>query len=326
MPLHLTILTPVYNDWDCFGQLLIDVDRQIEQMRQIRRDVEISVIVVNDGSIVPIPDPLPHLSELKHLKQVDVLELHCNMGHQRAIAIGLMEIVKHRQCDAVIVMDADGEDRPEDLVKLINEHLNSPDHIIVASRSRRSESFLFRLFYFFYKLIFRTLTAESINFGNFSLIPFHILRHLTLKTEIWNNLAAAILRSRVPFKRVLTDRGRRYSGQSKMNKVSLIIHGLSAVSVFGDITYVRIFLMSIGFAVLTMIGIVTVVSIKLFTGLAIPGWATYTVGILLIIFIQLFILSMSSIIFLLNNQVYKFIIPTIESDTFISNRRTLFHQ
>ena len=44
-----------------------------------------------------------------------VLRLRRNVGHQRAIALGLTYLQVEAGCEAVIVMDADGEDRPADV-------------------------------------------------------------------------------------------------------------------------------------------------------------------------------------------------------------------
>ena len=48
-----------------------------------------------------------------------VLHLRSNQGHQRAIALGLYHLHEFTDAEAVVVMDGDGEDRPEDLPELL---------------------------------------------------------------------------------------------------------------------------------------------------------------------------------------------------------------
>jgi hypothetical protein len=75
-----------------------------------------------------------------------------------------------------------------------------------------------------------------------------------------------------------------------MNLVALVVHGLSAMAVFGDRIGVRLLIVvSLGMVLATgtLIG---VIGIRLLTTLAIPGWATYVSGILLVMLIQMLLI------------------------------------
>src|SRR5690606_8053167 len=109
-----------------------------------------------------------------------------------------VHIVRDREFDALIVMDADGEDRPQDLPRLIAGYNEQTDHIIVADRNRRSEGIIFRLFYMIYKQLFAFLTGVNINFGNYCLIPRVYIDSLIHDPNLWNHLAATIRRSKIP--------------------------------------------------------------------------------------------------------------------------------
>ncbi|MGH7448913.1 MAG: glycosyl transferase, partial [Longimicrobiales bacterium] len=63
-------------------------------------------------------------------------------------------------------------------------------------------------------------------------------------------------------------------------------HGLSAISVFSEIVSVRVLLASVACIALALLGIVGVVAIRVLTDLAIPGWATFTTGLLLMLLVQ----------------------------------------
>jgi hypothetical protein len=104
--------------------------------------------------------------------------------------------------------------------------------------------------------------------------------------DLWNHYAAAVYRARLPRRLLPLPRGRRLAGESKMNFVSLLIHGLTAMSVFSDQVSARLLTASAGFAAISGALIVLVVSVRLFTNLGVPGWATYTVGGLLGLVVQ----------------------------------------
>ena len=77
-----------------------------------------SVLIVDDASTEPMPQDWPG-QNFSALDSVEVLHLRSNQGHQRAIALGLYHLHEFTDAEAVVVMDGDGEDRPEDLPELL---------------------------------------------------------------------------------------------------------------------------------------------------------------------------------------------------------------
>ena len=144
--LRLVIVTPVYNDWESFQKLIPEIDRALEL-----NDVEVFIVGVNDGSNLAMPETLMHGEKTKKIRSVEILELAFNVGHQRAIALGLADVATRSNCDLVVVMDCDGEDKPSDLPLLIQRYETYPDHIVVAQRAHRSEGWIFTVFYHLYK-------------------------------------------------------------------------------------------------------------------------------------------------------------------------------
>jgi glycosyltransferase involved in cell wall biosynthesis len=270
---RLAFIIPVYNDWQSFRVLVDRIDRLVSSWK-----VEASVFVVDDCSV----DKLPHSSafgDLASISRLELLSLSANLGHQRAIAVGLCELELREGFDGVVVMDSDGEDRPEELAGLIQSFLEHKNAITVGQRIKRKESLTFRFFYYVYKLAFRLLTGAFIDFGNFCIIPSSLLHRLTHMPEVWNHLAAATIRSRLEIRRVPTKRGERYFGSSSMNLESLIVHGLSAISVFADVLFARLLLASALISLIDACFACVVIFVRLFTNLAVPGWATSTVGL-----------------------------------------------
>jgi hypothetical protein len=258
-----------------------------------------------------------------NLAGVEVLRLVCNLGHQRAIAVGLAELAKFNIYDAVIVMDCDGEDRPSDLIRLIETHGADSKAIVAAQRARRSEGLRFRALYMLYKWLFLLLTGRKIDFGNFMLIPRSMVARLARMPEMWNHLSAAVLRSRIGVVRVATERGRRYTGSSSMNLVSLLVHGLSAIAVFGDIVFVRLLLLASAVSSIALLLGIAAVIVRVMTDLAIPGWASNVVGISAIILFQGLTLSVVASLNMLGGRSGAVFIPALHAGEYVAERITL---
>jgi len=275
------ILLPVFNDWTAVASLLNLIDRELANASE-----PASVVIVDDGSTVE-PSLDLHERSLEIIDFVAILRLKRNMGHQRAIAIGLSYIAEHLPGRSVIVMDSDGEDLPSDIPRLLEAFDEEGGRkVVFAERTNRSESGVFVGFYQVYKLLHVLLTGIVLRVGNFSVIPANRINSLVVLSEIWSHYPAAMLKSRIPFTTIPTRRGRRLSGSTHMDFVRLVVHGLSALSVFSDVIGVRVLVSIILLILLTLTGLGITVAIRLLTNLAIPGWATTLVGLLCVILLQ----------------------------------------
>lgn len=312
--MKVVLVTPVYNDWASFNRLLgiIDCQSGLES-------VEFELFVINDGSNIVPPTEFWSANQYRHIRSIRLINLISNLGHQRAIAVGLVTAIREPATEGVIVMDCDGEDRPEDVPRLIAAATEYPDHIVCAQRSKRSEPLAFKCFYIAYKAIFRILAGAPIDFGNFCYIPRVALSGLAYSPSLWNHLAATLVRARLPLVRLTTERGSRYAGKSTMNVPGLVAHGLSAISVYSDMVLVRSVIGMFGVAVLTVVGLITVAAIRLFSDLAIPGWASSVFGSLSIVLLQSIIFTVISAFLLLSARSNKPVIPMIDAPQFIAS-------
>jgi polyisoprenyl-phosphate glycosyltransferase len=266
----LVILIPSFNDWDAVGLLLPLVDRALAAANR-----SASVLVVDDASTEPLPEHWPG-ENFSALESVDVLHLRCNLGHQRAIALGLYHVHEFSDAETVLVMDGDGEDRAEDLRALLGEYEHSGRReIVFAARTRRMESFMFQFFYRAYQVVHRVLTGVEVRVGNFSVMSRSALSRMMASPDLWNNYSAAVYRARLPRRLVPLPRGRRLTGKSKMNFVSLLMHALSAISVYSDQVSARLLTASAVFSVLGLAAI----AMRAF--IPVPGWTTFTTGFLI---------------------------------------------
>lgn len=287
-------LTPVYDDWESFEVLLSHTENLQEKYAE---KYTFSIVVVNDGS-----------TDVKSINSskidICILNLKINIGHQRAIATGLQFIYNEvDQKDYVIVLDSDGEDKPEDMMLLIEKAEKEKNKkIIFAQRKKRQESVLFKLGYLIYKKIFYFFTGQKINFGNFSIIPEELLSKVVHQSNIWNHYSGGIIQSRIPFEKILLDRGKRFHGVSKMNFYNLTIHGLSSISVYFDFLSLRILKFTLYGILLCSFSISYIVYQKIFTNNAIPGWASSLTLILTGIMLQLFTVTLIVLLMQLSSR------------------------
>lgn len=311
---------PIFRDWDAVSKLIVMID---EALKPISHLFQIEILLIDDWMIekkVPIFE-----TPLQCISEINILRLYRNLGHQRAIAIGLSYIHANKKNDAVLVMDGDGEDTAKGVVDLLLEFENQQGELIIlAKRQRRTENLTFRFFYTIYKFMHRWLTGRTIQVGNFSIVPSQYLDSLVLTPELWRHYAASILLLKLPCKLVPIDRGYRIDGKSTMNFTSFVIHGLSAISVYTEEVGVRlnIFLMLLTFCFSS--GLAIVIGIRLFTDYAIPGWATNAFGFLLVTIFQLLIISLIIVLVLIKTRSNADFLPIRDYHYFIKEQEHIF--
>lgn len=275
---RISIIAPVLNDWECLGQLVGELPWPNDHVR------EVSVHVIDDGSTDEIPTELGITGQVP----VEVVRVAANVGHQRAIAIGLVDVSTRLKPDVIVVMDADGEDDPRHINQLLEALSMNPDSVVVAQRQQRVASVSFRVLYGSYKAMFWWATGRRLDFGNFTAMSAASAERLCAMPELWNHFPATIMKSRLPIVRVPLSRPERYFGESRMNLVSLINHGLSGLAVFTDVVFTRLLILASILSVCLGAVIAAGIVLRLNTDVPIPGWAALSVLAAAIGLVQLF--------------------------------------
>jgi polyisoprenyl-phosphate glycosyltransferase len=269
------VIVPAFEDSAAVRILLGEIKRVLGD--------EVFVVVVDDGSVVAPPSP----SDLRAAGAAcALLQLGRNVGHQRALAVGLAYAVNRFPGGRpFILMDADGEDRPESIPELLAALAQGNVDIAVAERRKRWESMTFRAAYLVYRAVFGLLTGRRIRFGNFMAMTSGAARRMASMGELAIHVAGCVLLSRLRWVAVPIDRGARYAGQSRMNFVSLALHGFRGLMVFAEDVLVRVGAACAAVAATSLIGISAAVVLKA-VGYATPGWFSVALGILLLMFLQ----------------------------------------
>lgn len=279
------IVTPVYEDREAAGRLFSELGRL---------GINVFVVAVDDGSV---RQPLDVASLQEAGVDGVVIRLTRNVGHQRAIAIGLSYVAEEMpDAPRVVTMDSDGEDVPQSILELMVRLESADVDVVVARRKKRTETMRFRLFYAVYKALFRILTGRQIDFGNFMAFKMPALMRITHMQEVWIHVAGCVLTSKLRIAKCALDRGTRFSGSSKMNFGGLVLHGFRALMIFAEDVLVRVGLFCLAVAALSLLGVVSTIVLKLL-GFATPGWFSTALGLLILILFQTGALTLITLMF-----------------------------
>jgi len=225
------ILIPVYNDWESLIKLLDEISKSVINLK----NYEFRCIVVNDASTAT----QPKLSKPLKFKSLKIINMKENRGHARCNAYGLKYINSKETYDYVILMDGDGEDRPEEIQNLLEKIENNPQISVVAKRAKRSEGPLFKSLYKINKIITFIFTGKKINFGYFSCLTKYDINILLNQASLWNNYSGSVKKHLNKYNEIDSIRGYRYFGPSQMSLLNLVIHSFSIISVFKYSVFLR---------------------------------------------------------------------------------------
>ena len=225
------ILIPVYNDWESLIKLLNEINKVITDIK----NTEFDCMIVNDASTIKLPE----IKVPKNIKKIEIFNMKQNKGHARCNAFALRHLSKNNDFDHLIVMDGDGEDRPEEIKYLVNQALEDQEVSVVAKRVKRSEGFLFQILYEVHKLITLVFTGKQINFGNYSCLTKKDVVTLSQQESLWSSFSGTLKKSISRLNTINSIRGSRYFGPSKMSLFNLGIHSFSIIAVFKSQVFLR---------------------------------------------------------------------------------------
>lgn len=262
-PRHIALIAPCYNEGDVAVRFVREVSEILAPLPIIW-----TLVLVDDASTDDTVALLQSMPDLAVNGTLQLLSLPYNMGHQLAIQQGLIH-ASVTNADHFVVMDADGEDDPRALVELAS---STSTPIVLIARGARAGPVGFKLGYWLYRQLFILVTGTRMSFGNYSMIDRGVLQAVLHKGFVHY---AAFLSKQNINKRIITyDRRERIAGTSKMDLPGLSLHAFRSLIEYSE-EVLAFFLRSFLMLTVVFIGsMVSIVGIKLFTPLAIPGWAS----------------------------------------------------
>jgi hypothetical protein len=229
------ILIPVFNDWESLLILLNNI-----HSLKISNLANLKILIVDDCST----EILNKKIDFDSFKNIEIIKNTKNIGHGKSIAYGINYLIKKNEFDYLIVMDGDGEDRPEEVKELILKSIIFPSATITANRIKRSENTIFKLSYHLHKILTLVLTGYSIKFGNFMCLPVKDLKTIANNKDLFVSFSGTIAKSIKNKIHINSIRGIRYKGYTKMSFTKLIRHSLLIISIFKYKVAYRLFIIS----------------------------------------------------------------------------------
>jgi hypothetical protein len=316
--MRVGVLMPTFNDWLSVAHLLPALDAALASI-----GARGHIFIVEDGSNDLAGRELIDGLALTSIDAVSEITLVSNQGNQRALAIGLGYVAAHHSFDYLAVMDSDHEDRPADIPSLLDECRTS-GRIVFAERALRHDTVRFKLFYAFYKFLFRLATGTQISMGNFCLIPGRLIGQVANLPELFTHFPSAIMRSRIPYTKLRIDRGRRLFGSSSMSLVPLVAHGVSAFTIYSDVIGVRGLIASALACVIFLAATVLTVILRFTTDIVAFGSAKIIVALIVLMMMQAIGFSLMILFFVNGFRSRQPLIPYRDHGAFIAGTECLW--
>jgi len=277
-----SVVVPIWNEEAVIPELY---RRVIKTMDSTGASWEL--ICINDGSH---DRSLQMLIELRAQdERVKVIDFSKNFGHQIAITAG----ADYAEGDAVIVMDADLQDPPDVVLRMI-EQWRAGYEVVYAVRAKREGETWFKLLTakLFYRLMQRISDVNiPLDAGDFRLMDRRVvlaMRQLREKYRFMRGLS-----SWVGFKQIGVEyeRAERYAGDTKYPLRKMLRLALNAITSFSYLPLQLATYFGFALAFVSLVGIVLTIFLRLSGSSAFAGQATTLVSVLFLGGIQLIFLG-----------------------------------
>ena len=271
----LSVVAPVYNEEALIDQFYGRVCTALEGLN-------FELVLVDDGSSDGTSEALDRIAAGD--PRVRIVYLSRNFGHQTALTAGL----DHACGDAVVMLDADLQDPPE-LIPRMLDHWRAGCDVVYAVREEREGESRFKLAtaHWFYRLFDKLAQVElQQNSGDFRLLDRRALDALLSMRErnrflrgmtVWVGYRQAA----VPYKR-----DPRYAGETKYTLPKMVKFSLDAISSFSHRPLQLATLLGFMISTLAFVAIPVVIVLRI-VGSYLPGFGAVTIAVLLLGGIQL---------------------------------------
>ena len=260
----ISVVLPVFNE----TAILQELNRRIVTVLE-RMGSRFEVLYVNDGSSDGSRENLNALASQD--RRIVVVHLSRNFGHQPAVHAGL----EHASGNVVIVMDSDLQDSPEAIPSFLDRWEDGFD-VVYAQRTNRKESLAKRaLFFSFYRVLNAIadspIPADAGNFGLLDRSVVDTVLSLPERERFFPGLRswAGFCQTGIP-----VERAARHDDSPRVSLRGLFRLAKTAVFSFSSFPLKFFYVVASISAAMCLGTIGFVLWHKLFTGLAIPGWAS----------------------------------------------------
>ena len=283
----LAIVVPCYNEEESLPKTIQVLNDLLDKLIAANKiSIDSKNYFVDDGSRDKTWQIL-HDTALQNSKVVAV-KLSRNKGHQNALYAGLCTTTE----DITVSIDADLQDDPINIEAMVDEYLKGSEVVYGVRSARKTDTFFKRFTAEGYYHTMRTMGVDLVfNHADFRLLSRRALEALKEYKE--SNLFLRGIVREVGFKSSIVEyeRQAREAGESKYPLKKMLSFAWKGITAFSTMPLRLITILGLcsGFASLVLI--VWVLGIRLFSDHAAPGWASILLPLLFIGSVQLLCLG-----------------------------------
>lgn len=280
----LCIVVPIFNESDCLPELLARLDG----IRPRLEPDTMEILFVNDGSTDGTAQLLEAAARLH--SHVKVIHFSRNFGHQAALTAGL----DYADAEFVCVIDGDLQDPPEIIPDMLARARQGYDVVYGQRRRRAGDSFFKRATAAaFYRVLATMCRVEiPVDTGDFRLVTRRVVEAFRRMRETHR-----FIRGMVPWlgfssSAYVYDRHQRAAGKTKFPLMKMLHFAMDAILSFSNLPLRVATLLGLLMTGVSVVGMIVVLYLRLFTRYTVPGISAVIFLILLTSGVQCIILGM----------------------------------
>lgn len=282
--MKVAVVIPCFNEEEVLPELFRRMTAAAEKW-----PCEWEIVCIDDGSHDATWPLL--VAQQKRDPRWRALSFARNYGHQTAVSAG----IHHASGDAVMVIDADLQDPPEEMVRFI-EKWREGFEVVYAIRQKRKEGWPKKAAYWlFYRMMHRAVAFDvPHDSGDFCLMDRRVVEVLKRMPE--RNRFVRGLRAWAGFRQVgLTyERQARAAGEAKYDFRRLFKLARDGIFSFSTVPLGLVSYAGLWISVFAFLGIIWILATRIFSGFfskigfpPVQGFATIVVSVLFLGGIQL---------------------------------------
>ena len=283
----LAIVVPCYNEEESLPKTINVLNDLLDKLIAANKiSADSKNYFVDDGSRDKTWEILQETA--LHDAKVVAIKLSRNKGHQNALYAGLCTTIE----DITVSIDADLQDDPANIEKMVDEYLNGSEVVYGVRSERKTDTFFKRFTAEGYYHTMRTMGVDLVfNHADFRLLSRRALEALKEYKE--SNLFLRGIVREVGFKSSIVEyeRQARELGESKYPLKKMLSFAWKGITAFSAVPLrmITVFGLFSGFASFALI--LWVLGIRLLSNNAVPGWASILLPLLFIGSVQLLCLG-----------------------------------
>lgn len=279
----ISIVIPCYNE----QEVIAETCRRIHNVTLNLKNFDNEIIFVDDGSTDKTSKVLKEFAE--NNKNIKIITLSRNFGHQIASTAG----IDSSSGDLVVLIDADLQDPPEMIPEMIKKSKEGFDVVYGKRISRKGETLFKKITA---KLFYRLINKLSdipipLDTGDFRLINKNVVETLRVMPERDRFIRGMV--TWIGFKQTCLpyERAKRYAGKSKYPLKKMFGFAIDGILSFSVKPLEFSILIGLFSALMSLLGIIYAIYLRLFTSIWVTGWTALIIAILFIGGIQLLCLG-----------------------------------